>query len=159
MATFLAAMQGQVLSLAVGPDGVNSPVVTGLFFYGLLANVFGAILSSQAARWFQMLTEDEAKYAEQVPDGAAPPGLTNVKPDFVNIWITISISSGPYLIGSGLLAFILGLLLYIYETQGITLRVIMITFSMACTLFTIPFALKHDRCWVLNHLHLKRRSD
>ncbi|EEB96053.1 hypothetical protein MPER_04876, partial [Moniliophthora perniciosa FA553] len=113
-------MQGQVLSLFIGSDGVDSPVVTGLFLYGLLANVFGAILSSQAARWFQMLTEaeavldgeateDEARYAEQGPDGAAPSTLTKV--NFVNIWITISISSGPYLVASGLFAFILGLLL------------------------------------------------
>ncbi|KAI3612792.1 hypothetical protein WG66_014694 [Moniliophthora roreri] len=63
-------MHGQVFSLVVGDDGIGSPVVTTLFFLGLLANVFGAILNYQASCWFEMLTVDEVVFLECCREGS-----------------------------------------------------------------------------------------
>lgn len=56
-------------------------------------------------------------------------------------------------------AFVLGLVLYICETQGMATKVVLVTFSAICSTLFLPFGLRHNRYWVLKHLHLERRSD
>ncbi|KAK7035328.1 hypothetical protein VNI00_011859 [Paramarasmius palmivorus] len=165
--TFLAAMQGQVLSLVVSDDGPGSPLVTMLFFLGLLANVFGAILNYQASRWFEMLTWEEVVLLETYNKGFSESKIigdeenqmVSESPGVIDRWIKIAIASGPWMVGLGLFAFILGLLLYVCITQGLVVNVIIIVFCGICAIFISPFALQHNRRWVLMNLSLERRSE
>ncbi|ESK92273.1 hypothetical protein Moror_4671 [Moniliophthora roreri MCA 2997] len=160
-AIFLAGIQGQVLSLTVGQDGIHSDAVTALFFIGLFADVFGAVLSFASARWFEMITDREAAFwrERQWEAQHKTKGRQSTTLRLVDRWVFISIVSGPYLVTIGLTAFVLGLLVYIYETQSLFLMILITLFCVFCFCFIPPFVLRHSRIQVLTHLRLQRRSD
>ncbi|KAJ7360660.1 hypothetical protein DFH08DRAFT_358037 [Mycena albidolilacea] len=171
-------MQAQVLSLVVGDSGIHLPLASALFLFGLMANVFGALLSFEAARWFEMLTEKEAEFCMSRQDGS----FSSVDASFeegaafnredekspeahcrsygpADPWIAVSISAGPYLVILGMGSFIVGLLLYTWRTQGPATKVVLVTFCVICAALFPPFGLRHNRYWVLDRLNLERRSD
>src|SRR5882672_12586187 len=97
-------MQAQVLSSLLTDTNLSSQIMTALFISGLLADLFGAILSFESARWFEMLTEEETRYMEicwagaQVGTGKNPV----VSPALVDRWVALSAKMGPYAVITGL---------------------------------------------------------
>ncbi|PFH47290.1 hypothetical protein AMATHDRAFT_6899 [Amanita thiersii Skay4041] len=60
--TFMAGVQAQILSVIPDRDTTAVQVATAFFYSSLLANIFGGILGSLSARWFEMLTPEEADH-------------------------------------------------------------------------------------------------
>jgi hypothetical protein len=157
----LAAIQSQVLALSAGENTMQSDIITGLFFLGLFASVFGAIVSFASSRWFEMITDQENVFWHECRYDTSQRKLEaqSSKLGFVDRWVYLSLVFGPYLVAVGLIAFILGLLVYIYETQSLALLLLSNVFCVFCLCFIAPFLLRHNRFAVLGHLRLQRRSD
>ncbi|KAF8639472.1 hypothetical protein AX17_001492 [Amanita inopinata Kibby_2008] len=62
LCTVIAGVQAQLISLPLGQDDPASQLVSAFFFSGLIADLGGSVLCSAASRWFEMLTQDEAKH-------------------------------------------------------------------------------------------------
>ncbi|KAK2464648.1 hypothetical protein APHAL10511_003341 [Amanita phalloides] len=60
--TFIAGVQAQFISISLGRTGTASEVVNAFFFAGLFADIGAAILSVASARWYEMLTPEEAEH-------------------------------------------------------------------------------------------------
>jgi len=55
-------VQAQILAMTFTSTGPASQIVHAFFFAGLLANIGAATLSAASARWFEMMTPEEAKH-------------------------------------------------------------------------------------------------
>jgi hypothetical protein len=155
-------MQGQVMGFAaISPAGEPIPIASAIFLLGLFADVFGAILSFSAARWFGMLTEKEANFMQQrwdIESGKRKSDIPSMSLNFIEGWVCISLKAGPYVFAVGLVCFILGLLVYAWTSQPLAVLVMACALCAVCMAFVMVFALHHKRMNVLSHFYLKRRS-
>ncbi|KAK2464647.1 hypothetical protein APHAL10511_003340 [Amanita phalloides] len=60
--TFIAGVQAQMISISFSRTDLASQLVNAFFFAGLLADVGASVLSAASARWFEMLTPEEAEH-------------------------------------------------------------------------------------------------
>ncbi len=150
--------------MGLATTGKPIPVASAIFLLGLLADVFGAILSLLTARWFEMLTEEEVNALREHWDVES--GIEKREPDNhsaflrkVDRWVCISLRAGPYLILLGLVCLIVGLVMYASTTQHLAVLILVCVMCSGCMAFVVPFLLRHDRKNILAHFRLQRRSD
>lgn len=62
LSTFIAGVQAQLLQITYNQTDSASQVVNALFFAGLFADIGASILSAASARWYEMLTPEEADH-------------------------------------------------------------------------------------------------
>jgi hypothetical protein len=138
--------------------GEPIPIASAIFLLGLFADVFGAILSFSAARWFEMLTEDEADLLQRHWDlergNENPPPLLSR----VDAWICMALGAGPYVVVMGLACLILGLLVYARTFQHLAVLVLACIMCAGCMALVMAFLMRHNRNNVVVHFLLKRRS-
>ncbi|KAF8239999.1 hypothetical protein L208DRAFT_1385314 [Tricholoma matsutake] len=164
LATFMAAVQAPLLSSSsIHGESISSEFVTMLFVWGLMADLFGAVLNYGSARWFEMLTTDEAKYLQEIWV-AAETGrelkLPDRDPTFVEEWLSLSVKMGYYSAILGLVFLLSGLLVAVW-TQWHLRLVFKVILTIVCAFFAAlipPFGFKHDRKATLYLVKLKRRS-
>jgi len=144
-------------------EGEPIPLASAIFLLGLFADVFGAILSFSTARWFEMLTEDEADFlqrrwdlesGDKQKESDDPAASLNR----IDRWICLSLIAGPYVVVVGLVCLTLGLLVYAWTSQPLVVLVLACVLSAGCMAFVMAFVLHHNRMNVLAHFYLKRRS-
>ena len=160
----MAAVQAPLLSSSFfRGDSTSSQIVTMFFIWGLMADLFGAVLNYGSARWFEMLTMEEAKYLQEIWV-AAEVGKEAKGPDheptFIEQWLAFSVKMGYYAAIMGLVMLLAGLLVSVW-TQWQLRLVIRIILTVVCALFAAlipPFAYRHDRKAALYLLKLKRQS-
>lgn len=151
-------MQAQVLSSVLADESLSSQIITTLFISGLLADLFGAILSFESARWFEMLTEEETRYLQQCWADAQTGKTPANNPALMERWIALSAKMGPYAVISGLIFLVSGLLVFVWAQQPLPVAGVATAVCCVFAAFVPPFAFKHNRLVVLNHLRLARRS-
>ena len=160
----MAAVQAPLLSSSFfRGHSTSSQIVTMFFIWGLIADLFGAVLNYGSARWFEMLTMEEAKYLQEIWV-AAETGKTVGEPDrdptFIEQWLALSVKMGYYAALLGLIMLLAGLLVSVW-TQWDLRPAIKIILTVMCALFSAlipPFACKHDRKATLYLLKLRRWS-
>jgi hypothetical protein len=156
----LAGVQAQVLASTLDLRGLEYDLINTAFLAGLLSDIFTAMLSFAAARWFEMLTQDEdsclQRYWLDVEQGRKE-DLDEYS--YVDKWVSIALLVAPYTMILGLVSFILGLMILVWTHQSIIVKIISSLICIFCMAFMIPFALKHNRMKVILLLGLKRRSD
>jgi hypothetical protein len=158
----MAAVQSQLLTSSfVGGDSISSQAVTTLWICGLFADLLGAVLTYGSARWFEMLTPDEARYLQQcwvaAEKGKELP--TEYPPEFTDRWVAVSVKMGYYAGLSGLVLLLAGMLVWVW-TQHLRL-IFRIRPTIVCVFFAAfipPFARRHDRMAALHLVRLRRRS-
>lgn len=160
LATFMAAVQAQIMgSTSSSVNSSTSQIINVFFFVGLLADIFGAILSYAAARWFEMLTQDESIHLQECFLNAESGKQQKVVGmSIVDRWVALSIVIAPHIAVFGLLSFVSGLMVLLWTQQPIVVKVVVTFFCVAFALFVPPFAFKHNRRAVLSSINLKRRS-
>jgi hypothetical protein len=166
-ATFMAAVQAPLLSSSfIRGNSTSSEVVTLLFTWGLMADLFGAVLNYGSARWFEMLTTEEAKYlqetwvAAETGKKSEPAPGSHPKPSFFEEWLSLSIRTGYYAAILGLILLLSGLLVSVWTQLHLRL-VFRVISTFMCFFFAAlipPFACRHDRKATLYLLKLKRQS-
>jgi len=133
------------------------------FIWGLMADLFGAVLNYGSARWFEMLTTEEAKYLQEIwvaAEAGKEAEVPDREPTFIEQWLSLSVKMGYYAAILGLIMLLAGLLVSVWTQFNLQL-VIKIILTVVCALFAAfipPFACRHDRKAVLYLLKLKRQS-
>ncbi|KIL64900.1 hypothetical protein M378DRAFT_77693, partial [Amanita muscaria Koide BX008] len=163
-------------------------VVNALFFAGLFADIGASILSAASARWYEMLTPEEADHVydwlfetlrksqspersevemegderEEEEEEEDPKASTNEKGKgshfVIEWWLYLGLKSGLYAAFIGLGFLVTGLMLYVWVHTPMIVQV-MCTVSFACLILLLPpFFLPHDRIQTLRLVRLHRFS-
>ncbi|KAJ8582683.1 hypothetical protein M405DRAFT_937641 [Rhizopogon salebrosus TDB-379] len=158
VAVFAAGVQAQVLLSSMSETSPAMQVANTLFFIGLLSDVFGAVLSLVAARWFQMLASTEVHYLHE--RFVAKKGRDAERPSmsFNDIWMAYSIRITTYVVLLGIFSFVAGLMVLIWAQQPLAVRVICTVFCITLLVFLPASYFRHSRLNVASRIHLTRRS-
>ncbi|PVF93465.1 hypothetical protein CPB86DRAFT_742539 [Serendipita vermifera] len=160
IATFLAGVQAQVLASTLVFQGLEYDFINTAFLAGLLADIFTAMLSFAAARWFEMLTQDEDVYLQKCWADVEQGRKEDIpKYSYIDKWVSMALLVAPYTMILGLVSFIVGLMILVWTHQSAIIKAVASLICTFCLVCMLPFALKHDRMKVISLLGLKRRSD
>lgn len=168
MCTFVAAVQGQLLQMTYTQTDKTNQIINALFFAGLFADIGAAILSALSARWFEMLTPDEAAHVydwlfepwrdQEGLEAQVPPTDERKSHFVIEWWLYLGLKSGLYASFIGLGFLVTGLMLYVWAHTPMIVQV-MSTVSFACLVLLLPpFFLPHDRIQALRLVRLHRFS-
>ncbi|KDQ52163.1 hypothetical protein JAAARDRAFT_210720 [Jaapia argillacea MUCL 33604] len=161
ISTFLAGVQIQVLTaLAIDRQDALAQVAGALFFTGFIADVMGAILCFQCARWFELLTPDEITHLRSSwADVEAAHEEVKDSMDLVACWLALSLRASIWVASFGFGCSVVGVMIFIWVEQSVAIRVVSTVCCCCCALFIPPFVIKHDRVRVLKRMRLRRASD
>ena len=162
--------------------GPASQVVHAFFFAGLLANIGAATLSAASARWFEMMTPEEAKHvydwlnnlnssdedekqdaAEEEKgkagqDGPAPSLAATSCFYIVEICLCIALKAAPFVAVLGLVFLVAGVMLWVWTHEPLVVRVLSTAMCALLAILLPPFAISHDRIRTLTFFKLRRFS-
>ena len=127
-----------------------SRLVNAFWFAGIVLDVFGAVLATLSARWFEVL---DAKCVEIFDHGnstALPQRkYEGVFPKIIDTCIAHSLFSGLGIVGCGVIFFLVGLVIYVWDKQPLVVSII----------FTIPFAVLVPLVSVVFYPHSNRKEN
>ena len=143
-----------MLSLSFSDNSTTaSRLVNAFWLAGIVLDVFGAVLATLTARWFEVLdakcveifdhiwSADSTTLPQRKPEG--------VFPGIIDKAIANSLFSGFTIVGCGVILFFIGLVILVWEKQPLLVSII----------FTIPFAILVPLVGVLFHPHSNRREN
>ena len=99
---------------------IAARVVNAVWFAGLICDVFGAVLATLTARWFDVLNPQHVEYLEN--EWSAPTTTTGPRRSKQRIlsWemaIATALFSAFPVVACGVVLFLVGLVIYVWETQ------------------------------------------
>ena len=130
LSTFLAALQAQILSTTLSDDSTTTIRLTNAFWLaGIFLDIFGAVLATLTARWFEVLDTDAIEIIDETwtTDPEPQPGCgPQWRPpqSFVAWFIANALFSSFPIVVSGVAMFFLGLLLYVWDKQPLIVSII-----------------------------------
>jgi len=152
MATFLAGLQAQMLSLSFSDNSTTaSRLVNAFWLAGIVLDVFGAVLATLTARWFEVLDAKCVEIFDADSDSTTLPqrNYEGVFPGIIDKAISNSLFSAFTIVGCGVILFFIGLVICVWEKQPLVVSVIS----------TIPFAVLVPFVGVLFHPHSTRKQN
>jgi len=175
MCTFVAGVQAQLLQMTHDQTDKSSQIVNALFFAGLFADIGAAILSASSARWFEMLTPEEADHVydwlfvqkESSSSAAAAAAameleaqiLQDDKSHFiVERWLYLGLKGGLYTAFFGLGLLVSGVMLHVWTYMPTVVKVTSTVSCVCIALIIPPFFLPHNRVQTLRYFRLHRFS-
>jgi hypothetical protein len=179
-------VQAQILAMTFTSTGPVSQIVHAFFFAGLLANIGAATLSAASARWFEMITPEEAKHIygwlnnanssdeNEEQDAAEGEKLQAGKDDLapssavtstpfqcfyiVELCLCIALRAAPFVAVLGLLFLVAGVMLWVWTHEPLVVRVLCTAMCALLAILLPPFAISHDRIRTLTFFKLRRFS-
>ena len=128
-----------MLSVSLSDNSTTaSKLVNAFWLAGIVLDVFGAILATLTSRWFEVLDARCVEIFDSNHISSAESDSTNLPqrksegifPAIVDKAIAQSLFSGFLIVGSGVVFFLIGLVIYVWKKQPVVVSII----------FTIPFA-------------------
>ena len=143
-----------MLSISFSDNSTTaSRLVNAFWFAGIVLDVFGAVLATLTAQWFQVL---DAKCVEMFDyiwsaDSTTLPQRKSegMFPDIIDTCIAHALFSGFLIVGCGVICFLIGLVICVWETQPLVVSII----------FTIPFAILVPLVAVVFYPHSTRKEN
>ncbi|KAF8152102.1 hypothetical protein K438DRAFT_1623393 [Mycena galopus ATCC 62051] len=120
-------------------DTTAAQLVNGFWLVGIFLDVFGAVLATLSARWFELLDADEIAFLEAKWTGTADHSSSLRALSIENI-VATALFSGLPIIASGVSLFLIDLLIYVWSSQPLLVAIIstipsaMAIFVAACFL-------------------------
>ena len=143
-----------MLSISFSDNSTTaSRLVNAFWLAGIVLDVFGAVLATLTARWFEVLdakcveifdhiwSDDSMTLPQRKPEAVFPGIIDNC--------IARSLFSGFLIVGSGVVLFLIGLVIYVWEKQPLVVSII----------FTLPFAVLVPLVAVVFIPHSTRREN
>ena len=124
-----------MLSLSFSDNSTTaSRLVNAFWLAGIVLDVFGAVLATVTARWFEVLDAKCVEIFDRIwsDDSTTLPQrkYEGVFPSIIDKAIANSLFSGFLIVGCGVIFFLIGLVICVWEKQPLVVSII----------FTIPFA-------------------
>ena len=143
-----------MLSLSFSDNSTTaSRLVNAFWLVGVVLDVFGAVLAALTARWFEVL---DAKYVEIFDyiwsaDSTTLPQRKSegIFPVIIDNCIAYALFSGFLIVGCGVICFLIGLVICVWERQPLVVSII----------FTIPFAVLVPLVGVIFYPHSTRKEN
>jgi Family of unknown function (DUF6535) len=129
-ATFFAGLQAQMLSASL-PDNSTTPaqLVNAFWLSAIFLNVFGAVLSTLTARWFELLGPDHVEIYRSRGAITKPHLPRHFTLSQLLDWVIAkALFSGLGIVSTGVTMFLIGLIIYVWEKQPL----------LVCIMSTIP---------------------
>ena len=129
-ATFLAVLQAQILPITLSDNSTTTVRLTNAFWLaGTFLDIFGAVLASLTARWFEVLDTEGIEIIDETwttyPETPRGYGSQWRPPQsFVAWFIANALFSSFPIIVAGWAMFFLGLLLYVWDQQPLIVSII-----------------------------------
>lgn len=165
--------------------GLASQIIHAFFFTGLLANIGAATLSAASARWFEMMTPEEAKHVynwlnslyspsdEEEQGDSFPQGAEEEKRQtgdddssvtspqcyyIVERCLCIALRAAPFVAVLGLVFLVAGVMLWVWTHEALVVRVLCTAMCALLAILLPPFAISHNRIKTLTFFKLRRFS-
>jgi hypothetical protein len=151
-ATFFAGLQAQMLSASLPDNSTTAAkLVNACWLSGISLDVFGAVLATTTARWFEVLDPDHIEIYCQPRSRDASPGrlCTSAYPPFLDWIIAKALFSAFGIVAFGVSMFLIGLVIYVWEKQPLLVSIIS----------TIPVAILAPLVAVLFYPHSARKAN
>lgn len=133
-----------------------------IFFYGgLIADIVGAALCFLAARWFEMLSAEEAVFLQKCWQDNEHCRAVPIEPSEtpnIDQWVSYAIKMALAAVWLGFVFFIAGLLCLVWATVPRATQILVTVFFVFLAAFIPPFVIPHKRRSVLSRLRMKRVS-
>ncbi|KAF8348697.1 hypothetical protein F5887DRAFT_915092 [Amanita rubescens] len=184
--TFIAGVQAQILAMTFTSTGPASQIVHAFFFAGLLSNIGAATLSAASARWFEMMTPEEAKHVydwlnnvnssdeneeqDTAEEEKRHAGKGDLAPSsaatstslqcfyIVEICLCVALRAAPFVAVLGLVFLVAGVMLWVWTHEPPVVRVLCTAMCALLAILLPPFAISHDRIRTLTFFKLRRFS-
>ena len=153
-ATFFAGLQAQMLSISLTDNSTTaSRLVNAFWLAGINLDVFGAVLATLAARWFEVLEVTHVEILEHVwsADSTTLPQRKSegIFPGIIDKFIAHALFSGLPIVKCGVIFFLIGLVIYVWEKQPLVVSIIS----------TIPFVVLAPLVAVVFYPHSARKEN
>ena len=143
-----------MLSLSFSDSSTTaSRLVNAFWLAGIVLDVFGAVLATLTARWFEVL---DARHVEILDYMWSADSTTLPKRKYEGLFsgiidtvIAYSLFSGFPIVGCGVISFLIGLVICVWEKQPLVVSII----------FTIPFAVLVPLVTVVFYPHSTRKEN
>ena len=143
-----------MLSISFSDNSTTaSRLVNAFWFAGIVFDVFGAVIATLTARWFEVLDAKCIEIFDYIWSADSttlpPPKSERAFPGFIDKAIARSLFSGFLIVGSGVVLFLIGLVIFVWEKQPLVVSII----------FTIPFAVLVPLTAVVFIPHYSRKEN
>jgi len=154
LATFFAGLQAQMLSTSLSDNSTTaSRLVNAFWLAGIALDVFGAILATLTARWFEVLDDRHVEFLDHIwladPTALPQRNSKRVYLGIIDTFIANALFSGLPIVTCGVILFLIGLVISIWEKQPLVVGIIS----------TIPFAVLAPLVAVLFYPHSTRKEN
>lgn len=151
LATFFAGLQAQMLSVSFSDNSTTaSRLVNAFWIAGVILDVFGAVLATLTARWFEVLDARHVEFLDKTWS-ADPTTLPqhNSERVFIDTVIANALFSGLPIVACGVILFLIGLIIRVWAKQPLVVSIIS----------TIPFAVLAPLVAVVFYPHSTRKNN
>jgi Family of unknown function (DUF6535) len=129
-----------------------SRLVNAFWLAGLILDVFGAVIATLTARWLEVLDDRQVEFLDKTWSAdptTLPQPQHNFERVFIDTVIANAIFSGLPIVACGVILFLIGLVIRIWEKQPLVVSVIS----------TIPFAVLAPLVAVVFYPHSTRKNN
>ena len=154
-ATFFAGLQGQMLSGSSLDNSTTAAKLVNAFWYaGIFCDIFGAVLATMTARWFELLEDKEVEVLKKAWSGdrTALPSPRQVSQSlflyFVDSAIAFTLFAAFPIVAGGVILFLIGLVIDVWRRQPL----------LVCIISTIPVAIISPLIVLCFYPHSSRKT-